>query len=239
MDVHELDQLLLIGSGVLILAILAVRVSVTAGLPSLLVYLALGLLLGNSGLGIAFDDADLRTGARLRGARADPRRGWTVDEVGAHPPIDGLRAPAGDPRLGHQRDRGRGRRALPARPRLGAGVPARRGHDADRCGGGVLGAAHRAAEAPGHRDARGRVGPQRRPDRRAGRRDQRRRPRRDRAPGRSPGSDRLRADRRRDRRPGRSAGSAPVCCAGSRCRRRVSIRWWCSPSRCWPTARLR
>ncbi len=59
MDVHELDQLLLIGSGVLILAILAVRVSVTAGLPSLLVYLALGLMLGNSGLGIAFDDADL------------------------------------------------------------------------------------------------------------------------------------------------------------------------------------
>lgn len=59
MDVHELDQLLLIGSGVLILAILAVRLSVTAGLPSLLVYLALGLLLGNAGLGVPFDDADL------------------------------------------------------------------------------------------------------------------------------------------------------------------------------------
>ncbi len=59
MDVHELDQLLLIGSGVLILAILAVRVSVFAGLPSLLVYLALGLLLGSSGLGVPFDDADL------------------------------------------------------------------------------------------------------------------------------------------------------------------------------------
>ncbi len=59
MEVHELDQLLLIGSGVLILAILAVRLSVTAGLPSLLVYLGLGLLLGNSGLGISFDDPDL------------------------------------------------------------------------------------------------------------------------------------------------------------------------------------
>lgn len=59
MDVHELDQLLLIGSGVLILAILAVRLSVSAGLPSLLVYLGIGLLLGSSGLGIEFADADL------------------------------------------------------------------------------------------------------------------------------------------------------------------------------------
>lgn len=59
MDIHELDQLLLIGSAVLVAAILAVRVSVTAGLPSLLVYLGLGLLLGDSGAGIEFTDADL------------------------------------------------------------------------------------------------------------------------------------------------------------------------------------
>ncbi|MEJ7635352.1 potassium/proton antiporter [Aeromicrobium sp.] len=59
MDAHELDQYLLIGSGVLVLAILAVRISVTAGLPSLLVYLFLGLILGSSGVGIQFADADL------------------------------------------------------------------------------------------------------------------------------------------------------------------------------------
>lgn len=59
MDVHQLDQVLLVGSGVLILAILAVRLSVSAGLPSLLVYLTLGLLLGSSGFGIQFDDAQL------------------------------------------------------------------------------------------------------------------------------------------------------------------------------------
>nr|MCW2727220.1 potassium/proton antiporter [Aeromicrobium sp.] len=59
MDVHDLDRYLLVGSGVLILAILAVRLSVSAGLPSLLVYLALGLALGSSGLGIEFADADL------------------------------------------------------------------------------------------------------------------------------------------------------------------------------------
>ena len=59
MDVHDLNTYLLVGSGVLILAALAVRLSVTAGMPSLLVYLGLGLLLGSSGLGIEFNDADL------------------------------------------------------------------------------------------------------------------------------------------------------------------------------------
>lgn len=58
-DVHQLDQFLLAGSGVLILAILAVRLSVGVGLPSLLVYLLMGVLLGDSGLGIEFDDASL------------------------------------------------------------------------------------------------------------------------------------------------------------------------------------
>jgi cell volume regulation protein A len=58
-DVHELDRYLLVGSAVLILAVLAVRLSVRVGLPSLLMYLALGLLLGSSGLGIEFADADL------------------------------------------------------------------------------------------------------------------------------------------------------------------------------------
>lgn len=59
MDVHDLDRYLLVGSGVLILAILAVRLSVSIGLPSLLVYLGLGLLLGSSGLGIDFSDVGL------------------------------------------------------------------------------------------------------------------------------------------------------------------------------------
>jgi cell volume regulation protein A len=58
-DVHELDTFLLFGSAVLVAAVLAVRVSVRAGLPSLLVYLFLGLLLGSSGAGIDFADADL------------------------------------------------------------------------------------------------------------------------------------------------------------------------------------
>ena len=59
MDIHELDTLLLVGSAVLIVAVLAVRLSVTAGLPSLLAYLGLGVLLGSSGAGIEFADANL------------------------------------------------------------------------------------------------------------------------------------------------------------------------------------
>lgn len=43
----------------LLLAVVAVRVSTRLGLPSLLFYLGIGLLLGESGLGIQFDDAAL------------------------------------------------------------------------------------------------------------------------------------------------------------------------------------
>jgi potassium/hydrogen antiporter len=58
-DVEQLDQVLLVASAVLLVAIVAVRLSVLAGLPSLLFYLLLGVLLGESGLGIPFDDAQL------------------------------------------------------------------------------------------------------------------------------------------------------------------------------------
>ncbi len=59
MDADTLDRLLLVGSVVLLLAILAVRVSLAAGLPSLLIYLGMGLVLGDAGLGVRFDDAAL------------------------------------------------------------------------------------------------------------------------------------------------------------------------------------
>ena len=65
MDVHDLDTFLLIGAAVLIAAVLAVRVSVRAGLPSLLMYLGLGLALGSSGAGIQFHDADVALGLGL------------------------------------------------------------------------------------------------------------------------------------------------------------------------------
>ena len=58
-DVHELDTFLLVGSAVTFLAILAVRLSSSIGLPSLLVYLLMGAALGESGLGIPFENAEL------------------------------------------------------------------------------------------------------------------------------------------------------------------------------------
>ena len=58
-DAQQLDDVLLVGAVVMLVAILAVRLSVRAGLPSLLVYLFMGVLLGESGLGIQFEDANV------------------------------------------------------------------------------------------------------------------------------------------------------------------------------------
>jgi cell volume regulation protein A len=58
-DAHQMDTVLLIGAVVMLVAILAVRVSVRAGLPSLLVYLLMGGLLGEAGLGIQFEDVNV------------------------------------------------------------------------------------------------------------------------------------------------------------------------------------
>ncbi|GLZ42147.1 potassium/proton antiporter [Actinokineospora sp. NBRC 105648] len=48
-----------IGAAVLLLSVLAVRVSVRLGLPSLLLYLGIGVLIGEAGLGIQFSNAEL------------------------------------------------------------------------------------------------------------------------------------------------------------------------------------
>lgn len=58
-DAHQLDSVLLVGAVVMLVAVLAVRISVRVGLPSLLVYLLMGVLLGESGLGIQFEDANV------------------------------------------------------------------------------------------------------------------------------------------------------------------------------------
>ncbi len=59
LDVESLNQVLLVGTGVLLLAILAVRLSVGVGLPSLLVYLLIGVVLGEGGMGLQFNDAEV------------------------------------------------------------------------------------------------------------------------------------------------------------------------------------
>jgi len=50
---------LLVGAAVVVAAVTAVRLSSRLGLPTLLVYLALGVLLGEAGVGVEFEDAGL------------------------------------------------------------------------------------------------------------------------------------------------------------------------------------
>jgi potassium/hydrogen antiporter len=59
MTVERLDHVLLIGAAVLLFAIVAAQLSARSGLPSLLFFLGLGLLLGEDVLGIEFDDFGL------------------------------------------------------------------------------------------------------------------------------------------------------------------------------------
>ncbi|MEU6538188.1 potassium/proton antiporter [Streptomyces sp. NPDC047000] len=60
LTVHHLNQLLLVCSLVLLVAVAAVRISSRSGLPSLLVYLGIGVAMGQDGLGdIRFDNAEL------------------------------------------------------------------------------------------------------------------------------------------------------------------------------------
>jgi potassium/hydrogen antiporter len=55
----SLELLLGIAAGVVLVGVVAVRVSVRLGLPSLLLYLGIGMVLGESVLGIEFNDAAL------------------------------------------------------------------------------------------------------------------------------------------------------------------------------------
>jgi len=55
----QIDVILLVGAVVLIAAIIAARIGARVGLPSLLLFLGLGMVMGESGIGISFDDANL------------------------------------------------------------------------------------------------------------------------------------------------------------------------------------
>ncbi|WP_190083656.1 potassium/proton antiporter [Streptomyces longisporoflavus] len=60
MTVHDLNQLLLICSLVLLVAVAAVRISSRSGLPSLLLYLGIGVAMGQDGVGnLSFNNAEL------------------------------------------------------------------------------------------------------------------------------------------------------------------------------------
>ncbi len=59
MDVDALNTVLLAGAVVVVAAVVAVRASVRFGLPTLVLYLLIGVLLGEAVIGVRFDDARL------------------------------------------------------------------------------------------------------------------------------------------------------------------------------------
>jgi cell volume regulation protein A len=59
--VEQLDQALLIGAAVLLVTVVAIRISDRTGLPSLLIYLGLGLLIGQFAPDLVTDAEDVRT----------------------------------------------------------------------------------------------------------------------------------------------------------------------------------
>jgi cell volume regulation protein A len=58
-SIDQLNISLLIGGLVLLVAVLAVRLSDRSGLPTLLLYLGLGVAIGEAGFGVRFDDPEL------------------------------------------------------------------------------------------------------------------------------------------------------------------------------------
>ncbi|WP_436787660.1 potassium/proton antiporter [Yinghuangia sp. YIM S10712] len=59
MTVDELNNVLALGALVLLVAVVAVRLATRTGMPSLLIYLGLGMLIGGEGFGINYNNAEL------------------------------------------------------------------------------------------------------------------------------------------------------------------------------------
>jgi potassium/hydrogen antiporter len=58
-DVDSLNVSLLVGALVLVAAVVASRFSIRLGLPSLVIYLLIGVAIGEAGIGVYFEDAEL------------------------------------------------------------------------------------------------------------------------------------------------------------------------------------
>jgi potassium/hydrogen antiporter len=58
-NVDSLNVFLLVGALVLVAAVVAIRFSIRLGLPGLVIYLLIGVAIGESGVGVPFEDAEL------------------------------------------------------------------------------------------------------------------------------------------------------------------------------------
>lgn len=59
MSVDELNTVLALGALVMLVAVVAVRLATRTGMPSLLIYLGIGVLIGGDVLGLSFNNAEL------------------------------------------------------------------------------------------------------------------------------------------------------------------------------------
>ena len=94
-DVHQLDAFLLVGSAVTFLAILAVRVSSRVGPAQPADLPADGRAAGRGGARHPLRRRRAGPRARLRGAGADPGRGWSHHRLARGAALDAARAVAG------------------------------------------------------------------------------------------------------------------------------------------------
>ena len=158
----SLEILLGVAAAVVLIGVLAVRVSVRLGLPSLLLYLGIGLLLGESVLGIQFSDAALTESLGLAALVLILIEGGLTTRWTAVRPGAGRRHRAVHGGRGGEHRGGRGGAAPAARAGLAGRVPVGRGAVVHRRRRRVQRAARGRRVAAGVRHAGARVGHERR-----------------------------------------------------------------------------
>ena len=86
----QLQVALVVGAVVVLVAAIAVRFSLRIGVPGLLLFLGLGLLLGESGFGVRFDDAALTSDLGLLALAVILAEGGLTTRLSAVRPVLGL-----------------------------------------------------------------------------------------------------------------------------------------------------
>jgi cell volume regulation protein A len=89
---NHLDVALLVGAAVVLVGALAVRLGLRLGVPGLLLFLGLGMLLGDAGLGVNFDDAALTRDLGLAGLVIILAEGGLTTRLSAIRPVLGASA---------------------------------------------------------------------------------------------------------------------------------------------------
>ena len=161
-QVGDVTLVLGIGAAVLLISVIAVRVSIRLGLPSLLLYLGIGVVLGESVLGIKFDDADLTQSLGIAALVLILTEGGLTTRWQAVKTSLWLGVALSTVAVAVSVGRHRNGTALPARPRLADGVAVGRGALVHRRRRSLQRSALAGRGTTAHRRARARVRSQRR-----------------------------------------------------------------------------